>query len=59
VVQLLDIAGSHARRHRLDALALARQDQPLEVDRGPAPLLLAPQAGHERLQPAFQLLLPA
>jgi hypothetical protein len=58
VVQLLRVAWGHPRRHRLDALALAGQDQALEVERRPASLGLTPQALQERLQPAFQLLLP-
>jgi hypothetical protein len=59
VVQLLEVAGGDARRHRLDALALARQDQALGVDRRPAPLRLAPEAFQERLEPALELTLPA
>jgi hypothetical protein len=59
VVQLLEIAGGDARGHRLDALALAGQDQALEVDRRPAPLLLALQPRQERLEPAFELGFPA
>jgi hypothetical protein len=48
MVQLLGLTGRHPGGHRLDALALAGPDQALEVDRRPAPLLLAPQAIEER-----------
>ena len=39
MVKLLNIARRHARSHRLHALALARTEQPLKVDRRPAALL--------------------
>src|SRR3954469_13131708 len=58
VVQLLGIGRGHPRGHRLDALALARQDQALEVERRPAPLLLAPQPRQERPEPPFEFGLP-
>jgi hypothetical protein len=57
-MELLRVTRRHPRRHRLDALAFAGPDQALEVERRPAPLGLAAQALQERLQPAFQLLLP-
>ena len=38
-MQLLNIPGRHPRGHRLHALALARPEQPLKVDRRPAALL--------------------
>src|SRR3954464_13974731 len=59
VVQLLRATGCHPGRQRLDALALPRQDQALEVDRPPAPLRLAAQCRQERRQPALQRALPA
>ena len=59
MVQLLGVGRRHPCRHGLHALALAGQDQALEVDRRPAPLRLAPQPLQERLEPALQLILPA
>src|SRR3954452_4139126 len=59
VVQLLEVARRHARGHRLAALPFARQQQALEVEGRPAPLLLAPEPRQERLEPTFQLVLPA
>jgi hypothetical protein len=58
VVQLLGVARRDACRHRLDALALAGRDQPLEVDRRPAALRLALQPFQEGRQPALELTLP-
>src|SRR3954463_15755073 len=59
MVQLLGVGRRYPCRHRLHALALAGQEQALEVDRRPAPLRLAPQPLQERLEPALQLILPA
>ena len=59
MVQLLGVGRRHPSRHRLDALALAGQDQPLEVERCPVSLRLAPQPRQERCQPALKLTLPA
>jgi hypothetical protein len=58
VMQLLDVIRRHAPGHRLDALALAGQEQALQVDRRPAPLRLAREPLQERLQPPLERLLP-
>ena len=59
VMQLLGITRCYPRRHGLDALALAGQDQAFEVDRRPMPLRLAPQPLQKRFQPAIKVVLPA
>jgi hypothetical protein len=58
VVELLNVSGRHAGGHRLYALALARTEQPLQVDGRPAALLGAPEPGQERCEPSLELGLP-
>src|SRR5512143_3944600 len=59
MVELLSLAGRHPVGHRFQALALARTEQPLQIDRRPPALRLAPEPRQERLQPNLQAVLPA
>jgi hypothetical protein len=59
MMQLLGVSRRYPGRHGLDALALARQDQALEVEWCPVSLRLAPQPRQERLEPALEFTLPA
>ena len=58
VVELLNISGCHAGCHRLNALALARTEQSLQVDWRPAALLGTPEPGQEGCEPSLELVLP-
>src|SRR5262249_53869419 len=58
VVQLITFAERKPPRHRLNALAIARADQPRHVQRThPAPCLV-PQSTQKRHEPTFKLVLP-
>jgi hypothetical protein len=59
VMQVLDVARRDTGRHRLHALALARQEQAAQVERRPAALFGAGQGGQERGQPRVQLCQPS
>nr|WP_176559276.1 hypothetical protein [Rubellimicrobium roseum] len=58
-MQLLNISGRHAGRHRLHALALARPEKSLQVDRRPVALLDPAEPGQERSEPSLKGGLPS
>src|SRR4029077_8867529 len=58
VVQLIIVASNKPLRHRLNALAIARTDQPRHVERTHSPTRLVPQPVQKWLQPASKLLSP-
>jgi hypothetical protein len=59
VMELLEGARCHPIRHRLDALALSRPQQPPEIDRRPMLLRRMPEMVKEGIQPVRQPPLPA
>src|SRR5438477_12791406 len=58
MVQLVILARRQPRRHRLDALAIARSNQSRDIQRTHPPPRLVTQAIQERLQPASKLIFP-
>jgi hypothetical protein len=58
MMQLVVVAGRQSRRHRLDALAVARPNQPCHVKRAHPPSRLVPQPRKERRQPPLQIPIP-
>jgi hypothetical protein len=57
-MELLEGARRQPIRHRLDALALSRTQQPPEIDRRPMLLRRMPEMVKEGIQPVRQLCLP-
>ena len=51
MMELVVVARRHAFRHRTDALAIARPDQPRHVERAHPPARLVAQPGQKWLQP--------
>ena len=58
MMQLIILARSQARRHRLNTLPLARSDQPRNVEGAHPPTRLVAQAGQEALEPTLQFVVP-
>src|SRR5476651_1125931 len=58
MMQLVVIARRQSRRHRLDALAIARPNQPYYVKRAHPPSRLVPPPRKERRQPPLQIPIP-
>ena len=58
VVQLIVFAERKPLRHRLNALAIARTDQPRHVERTHPSPRLVPQPIQKRLEPASKLVSP-
>lgn len=58
VVQLIPCAERKPPRHRLNALAIARADQPRHIERAHLSPRLVPQPIQKRLQPTSKLFLP-
>jgi hypothetical protein len=58
MVQLVVITWRQPRCHRLDALAIARSDQPRNTQRTHPPPRLVTQTVQEWLEPTFKLIFP-
>jgi hypothetical protein len=56
VLQLVVPGQAEAGRHRLQALALARAEQPAQVERRPGPARLPAERGEEGRQPSIQVV---
>jgi hypothetical protein len=57
-MELLNVSGCHAGRHRLYALALAGSEQTRPVNRSPATLLGTSEPSQERSKPHIKCGLP-
>ena len=58
MMQLVVVAGRPSRRHRLDALAVARPNQPSNVERTHTSARLVSEPRQERRKPAFKISIP-
>src|SRR5271168_4034419 len=58
MMQLVVVAGRQSRRHRLDALAVARANQACHVERTHPPARLVPQPRQERRKPPLEIPIP-
>ena len=59
MMQLVVVAGRPSRRHRLDALALARPNQPSNVERTHPSARLVSEPRQERRKPPIKISIPA
>src|ERR1700734_2343659 len=58
MMQLVVVARRQSRRHRLDALAVARANQACHVERKHPPARLVPQPRQERRKPPLEIPIP-
>ena len=58
MMQLVVVAGRPSRRHRLDALAVARPNQPRHVERAHPPARLVSEPRQERRKPPLKIPIP-
>src|ERR1700690_2598654 len=59
MMQLVVVAGRPSRRHRLDALAGARPNQPSYVERPHPSARLVPKPRQERRKPTQKVVIPS
>src|SRR3984885_11814924 len=59
MMQLVVVAGRPSRRHRLDALAVARPNQPSYVERTHPSARLVPKPRQERRKPPQKVVIPS
>src|SRR6202034_1173938 len=59
MMQLVVVAGRPSRRHRLDALAVARPNQPSYVERTHPSARLVPKPRQERRKPTQKVVIPS